>query len=264
MPHIIMKRGKNIMNSFISWIGGKKLLRNIILENFPTEGTYNRYIEVFGGAGWVLFSKDRHAKFEVYNDVNSNLVNLFKCVKYHHKALQEELEYVLMSREQMFDAKAQLDIKGFTDIQKAARFYILIKESFGSKLTSFGVRNKDLNSAREYLKEVSARLNNIVIENQDFEHLINTYDKKDALFYLDPPYVGTENYYGEVFDKENDHIRLKAILDNIKGKFLVSYNDCDFIKRLYSKYNITKVERQNNLRTDEKGMRYKELIIKNY
>ena len=123
-----------MMNSFISWIGGKKLLRKRILEEFPEEGSFNRYIEVFGGAGWVLFSSDRHAKMEVYNDVNGNLVNLFKCTKYHPEALQKELEFILMSREQFFDAKEQMDMESLTDIQRAARFYILIKESFGNRI----------------------------------------------------------------------------------------------------------------------------------
>jgi len=71
------------MNSFISWVGGKKLLRNKIIEEFPVTDKYGRYIEVFGGAGWVLFSRDKHASLEVYNDVNGQLVNLFRCVKYH-------------------------------------------------------------------------------------------------------------------------------------------------------------------------------------
>ena len=81
------------MNSFISWIGGKKLLRKKILEVFPEQTTFNRYIEVFGGARWVLFSSDRHANMEVYNDVNGNLVNLFRCTKYHPEELQKELQY---------------------------------------------------------------------------------------------------------------------------------------------------------------------------
>ena len=62
------------MDSFMTWIGGKKALRGKIVEQFPEPGTYGRYIEVFGGAGWVLFSSDSHAKMEVYNDVNGNLV----------------------------------------------------------------------------------------------------------------------------------------------------------------------------------------------
>ena len=71
------------MDSFLSWIGGKKLLRNQIINEFPHSKEYNKYVEVFGGAGWVLFAKERHAANEIYNDINSNLTNLFKCVKYH-------------------------------------------------------------------------------------------------------------------------------------------------------------------------------------
>ena len=123
------------MNSFITWIGGKRLLRKRILAEFPEEGTYKRYIEVFGGAGWVLFAKDRHAEMEVYNDVNGQLVNLFRCVKYHPEELQKELDWVLMSRD-IFESAIQ-KVEGLTDIQRAARFWISIKESFGGGLDSF-------------------------------------------------------------------------------------------------------------------------------
>ena len=203
-----------MMNSFISWIGGKKLLRSKILQTFPEKGTFDRYIEVFGGAGWVLFSSERHAKMEVYNDVNGNLVNLFRCTKYHPEALQKELEFILMSREQFFYAKEQVEVKGLTDIQRAARFYILIKESFGADIRTFGVRPKDMANAIEYISEVSKRLRMVVIENQDFERILKTYDKKDALFYLDPPYYETEVYYPDRFMPE-DHVRLKEALKKI-------------------------------------------------
>ncbi len=251
------------MNSFISWVGGKKLLRNSILENFPVNENYNRYIEVFGGAGWVLFAKERHADLEVYNDVNGNLVNLFKCAKYHPEALQKELEYILMSREQFFDAKNQIDAKGLTDIQKAAKFYILIKESFGTDLKTFGVRPKNMKKAIDYILEISKRLNNVVVENQDFESILKTYDKKDALFYLDPPYYAAEKYYSDKF-KQEDHTRLKEALKKIDGKFLLSYNDCEYIRDLYSDYNIIEVDRMHNLINGDKKPRYKELLIKNF
>lgn len=251
------------MNSFISWVGGKKLLRNSILENFPVNENYNRYIEVFGGAGWVLFAKERHADLEVYNDVNGNLVNLFKCAKYHPEALQKELEYILMSREQFFDAKNQIDAKGLTDIQKAAKFYILIKESFGTDLKTFGVRPKNMKKAIDYILEISKRLNNVVVENQDFESILKIYDKKDALFYLDPPYYAAEKYYSDKFTQE-DYTRLKEALKKIDGKFLLSYNDCEYIRDLYSDYNIIEVDRMHNLINGDKKPRYKELLIKNF
>lgn len=112
------------MNSFISWIGGKKLLRDDILARLPPE--YDKYIEVFGGAGWVLFRKPQDRKLEVYNDFNSNLVNLFRCVRDKPNKLKYKLRYVLNSRED-FDWIATLHKKKlfprFRDVDRAAKFF---------------------------------------------------------------------------------------------------------------------------------------------
>lgn len=237
------------------------MLRKTIVENFPDQGSYNRYIEVFGGAGWVLFGKDKHAEMEIYNDINGELVNLFRVIKCHPDALQKELEWIMMSREQFFDS-IQV-VRGLTDIQRAARFWVAIKESFGSDCRSFGCRKRNLISAVGYLKMVSDRLNGVIIENVDFERLIRTYDRPDALFYLDPPYYNAEHYYPDRFQPE-DHGRLKRSLDNIKGKFILSYNDCQAIRDLYKDYTIIGVERLDNLVTMTESRKYKELIIKNY
>lgn len=211
----------------------------------------------------MLFSLERFAEVEVYNDINGNLVNLFRCIKYHPDAVQEELRYILISREQFFDAREQIDVRGMTDIQRAARFYIIIKESFGAELRSFGIRSRDLEKAKEYLEEVAKRLNRVIIENQDFQHILKTYDREDALFYLDPPYYETEKYYANKF-LPGDHIRLKEALGNIKGKFLLSYNDCDYIRELYKGYVIIEIDRVHNLIKGKEKPRYKELIIKNF
>lgn len=250
------------MNSFISWIGGKKLLRNKIIEQFPRSGSFDRYIEVFGGAGWVLFAKDKHANMEVYNDVNGELVNLFRIVKYHPEALQKELDSLLMSREVFFD-ELHRNTRGITDIQRAARYFILIKESFGTSLDSFGVSPKNMQNAVEFLSRASARLNSVVVENLDFEQLIKTYDRETALFYLDPPYYEAEKYYPDRFNLE-DHKRLREALRRIKGKFVLSYNDCPEIRELYKDCVIAEVERQDNLVAKVGGRRYRELIIKNF
>lgn len=251
------------MNSFISWIGGKKLLREKVIEQFPGADEYNRYIEVFGGAGWVLFAKDRHADMEVFNDANGELINLYRCVKYHCEELQKELEWSFVSREQFFDSRNQINVRGLTDIQRAARFYLLIKTSFGSDLRSFGVRGRNLDNSIEYLGVVKERLKKTVIENKDFESLVKTYDRDKALFYLDPPYYEAESYYDVNFS-EKDHVRLKTALDNIKGKFILSYNDSKYIRELYKDYKIIEVERQNNLVSKPNSEKYKELIIKNF
>lgn len=150
-----------------------------------------------------------------------------------------------------------------TDIQRAAAFFCRIKLSFGTNLRSFGVRPKDMQKAAEYLQEVSKRLRRVVIENADFEKLLKTYDREKALFYLDPPYYEAEKYYSDRFQPE-DHVRLKNALSNIKGKFILSYNDCPEIRELYKGYTITEVDRQDNLVTKTNPRRYKELIIRNY
>lgn len=243
------------MKSFIPWIGGKTLLAKKIVEHFPND--IDRYIEVFGGGGSVLFYKDNHAKLEVYNDFNSCLVNLFRCAKYHREELQREISGYFNARETFEDIRARMNMRGFTDIQRAGMFYVQVKISYGSDTRTFGCNKKNLST--DYLEEVEKRLERVVIENKDFENLIKVYDRPKALFYCDPPYHKTENYYDATFTKDN-HERLKAVLSDIKGRFILSYNDDEYIRELYREFEIIPIERQNNL---SKGI-YKELIIKNF
>lgn len=242
------------MKSFIPWVGGKSLLAKKIVSLFPDD--IDRYIEVFGGGGSVLFRKNKHA-LEIYNDLNKDLVNLFRCAKYHSGELQREISGYLNSREIFDEIKAKMNITGFTDIQRAGMFYIINKISYGSNMRTFGGRKRNLSG--EYLSEISERLKDVVIENLDFEYLIKKYDHPKALFYCDPPYHKTENYYDATFT-EADHERLKGILSDIKGLFILSYNDSEYIRELYRDFEIATTERQNNL---SKGL-YKELIIKNF
>jgi DNA adenine methylase len=251
------------MKAFFGWIGGKSLLKKEIVNRFPDK--IGRYIEVFGGAGWVLFHKDRHAAMEVYNDANSDLVNLYRCVKHHCPELLRELSWMLNSREFFLDFREQYNTRGLTDIQRAARFFILLKTSYGSDVRSYGCVKKNIHNAVQYLTDIEKRLSTVVIEHKDFKDLIKLYDRADALIYLDPPYYGTEKYYQAQFDLE-DHIRLNNVLKNVKGRFILSYNDCEFIRELYKDYSIEEVSRQHNLksRCAEGDKVYHELIIKNY
>lgn len=249
------------MNSPITRMDGKKLLRKTICERFPCEGTFDRYIEVFGGAGWVLFYKNRHAKLEVYNDADGELVNLMRCIKYHAGELQRELDGYCNAREFFGDIISQSNVRGFTDIQRAARYFLRMKLSFGADYRSYGCNVKNLGNAIDYLTDVQQRLisPSVVIEHKDFEDLIKVYDRPTALFYCDPPYHGTEKYYDVTFT-EDDHIRLRNTLAAIKGKFLLSYNDDEFIRDLYKDFKMEPVERDNNLSIGK----FKELIITNY
>ena len=245
------------MDSFISWVGGKKALRDKIIERFPPQ--FDRYIEVCGGAAWVLFRADRHAPTEIYNDANSDLVNLFRCAKFHAQELAWQLEYMLVSREMFLDMR---NAQCLTDIQRAARFYYLLKCSFGADVCSFGCAPLDLQRALDRLPDVQARLRRVLIEHKDFAALIKQYDRPSALFYCDPPYWGAEDYYTAEFGAY-DHQRLHDCLAGIKGKFVLSYNDCPEVRALYDGYHIETIERQHNL-TGKAGARYQELIIRNF
>lgn len=252
------------MNSFIGWIGGKRLLRNDILARFPKENI-DRYIEVCGGAGWVLFAKEYSSKqLEVFNDYDGDLINLYRCVKYHCTALQDELEWLLSSREQFCDCLAQVHMQGLTDIQRAARFFYLIKISFGSNGYSFATSSKSIESAKEYLSKIQARLKGVVIEQKDCVDLIKIYDRPTALFYIDPPYVGTEKHYNVKFGAE-DHARLADALKAIKGKFILSYGDDPLVWQLYDGFKIERVYRNSTLAAHGSNSDpFAEVIISNF
>ena len=252
------------MESFIGWIGGKRMLRKAILERFHTDEV-GRYVEVFGGAAWVLFAKEKKAnQLEVYNDINSNLVNLFRCVKYHCGELQREMEWMLTSREQFFDCLAQGQGRGLTDIQRAACFFYTVKISFGCDNRTYATSSKQVNNAVEYLEKVRERLRGVNIENKDFADLIKVYDRPTALFYLDPPYVNTEKYYDSPFSAQ-DHHRLREVLSQVKGRFILSYNDHPLIRELYADYRIEGITRTTTLSGKGNNQTpYAELIIRNF
>ena len=254
------------MNSFMSWIGGKKALRDEILARFPLE--YKRYIEVFGGGGWVLFHKPAGRDFEVYNDFNPNLANLYRCVRDHPKELIAELTYVLKSRIDFDFVRKTLHTKTeIPDIKRAAYFYQLIRQSYASGLDSFGAQPHSMWNNFPLINQACSRLQKVVIENKDFEKLIKQYDRPESFFYCDPPYYETEDYYEDVGFTTKDHERLAKALCSMQGKFLLSYNDCPEIRDLYSRPGIIieGTSRLSNIaQRYEAGKQYAELIISNY
>lgn len=249
------------MKSFIGWIGGKSHLKNQIISLIPNNCT--RYIEVCGGAGWVLFGKERiKGQMEVFNDIDGDLINLYRQIKNNCSELQSEIDW-LQSRELFNQYRYEIENKiELSDLQRAARYLYLIKCSFGSNRSSFATAAKTIINIIDDLPAYQARLKNVIIENKDFESLIKTYDRPQAVFYVDPPYVASERYYNKryvSFNKEN------AVLKAIKGRFILSYNDCDFIRNLYKDYKIQSISRYNLLPvTASNREEFKEIIITNY
>jgi len=285
------------MNSIISWVGGKKALRDLIYQKMPKE--FGRYIEVFGGGGWVLFGRTPDVAMEVYNDFNSDLANLFRCVRDQPMAFLKELGFLpLNGRDEFFVLRKFLEQEEFTDafmrqelelaqreltpvqfeeiraillekaqlydIRRAAAFFKVIRYSYGSGCTSYGCQPFDIRKTFDLIWQGSRRLKDTVIENKDFEELIKQYDRENAFIYCDPPYYLTEGHYAVEFRRE-DHFRLRDTLKGCQGKFLVSYNDCEFIRELYQDFRIETVSRLNNLaQRYDSGCEYAEVLISNY
>ncbi len=253
------------MNSFMSWVGGKKALREAITLRLPQ--SCDRYVEVFGGGGWVLFYKPP-SKFEVYNDFNPNLANLYRCVRDSPKELCDELTYTLNSRTDFEHIRSVLQSKTvIPDIRRAAYFFQIIRESYASGLDSFGAQPHNMWRNFPQIHLAAQRLQSVVIENKDFEKLIRQYDRPNTVFYLDPPYYDTEDYYEDVGFTKADHIRLRDALVGIEGKFLLSYNDCPEIRELYSISGImieSATRLSNIAQRYEAGKQYPELLISNY
>ena len=115
------------------------------------------------------------------------------------------------------------------------------------------------------LQEANRRLEGVYIFNEDFEAVIDRFDRTETFFYCDPPYYGSERCY--VTDFSGNHERLAARLKTIKGKFLLSYNENECIRDQYDWATIEAVETfysYGNNRTRCDRLRANEILISNY
>lgn len=286
-----------VIKTPVSRVGNKTAILHILYALFPIR--YGRFIDVFGGSGSVLLGNPEICPFEVYNDFDRNLANLFRCMKERTMAVIRELGFChLNSREDFiairrFFENEQFDDKYLSeelrltkilfpppeakeltemrkritadyDVRRAAMFLKLLRFSYSSSGKSYASQPFDIRKLFGLISQLQDRMANVVVENQDFETLIKHYDRPDAFFYLDPPYFSTEDMY-EVGFGWDDHVRLRDTLKNIKGKFLLSYNDCDEIRELYNGFSMFDFSRTHSMaQRYEAGKEFKELLIGSY
>ena len=150
------------------------------------------------------------------------------------------------------------------DVRRAAMYLKVLRYSYSSSGKSYASQPFDIRKLFELITQLQDRMANVVVENQDFETLIKHYDRPDAFFYADPPYFSTEDMY-EVGFGWDDHVRLRDTLKSIKGKFLLSYNDCPEIRELYEGFSLFDFSRTHSMaQRYEAGKEFKELLIGNY
>lgn len=222
----------------LPWMGGKRRLAKQILPLFKPHTTY---VEPFCGGAALFFMKEP-AKVEVINDVNGELVNLYRVVKHHLDEFIKQFRWALVSRQEYLWQQQTIP-ETLTDIQRAARFFYLQKLAFGGKVVgqSFGTATTTpprLNLLRleEDLSDAHLRLSRTTIERLDWKECIRRYDRPETLFYLDPPYWGTAGYgvdFGLEQYEEIAEIALKS-----KGQVVISVNDIPEMRRIFKNKSL--------------------------
>lgn len=251
-------------NPIIPWIGGKRRLAKRILPIFPT---HECYVEPFAGGAALFFLKDQ-CDVEVLNDINGELVNLYRVVKHHLEEFIRQFKWALVSRQIYSWLKITPD-ETLTDIQRAARFYYLQKMAFGGKVANqtFGIATTSaprLNLLRieEELSAAHLRLSRAYIEHLAWDECVRRYDRPHTLFYLDPPYWGTEGY-GVTF-KLDQYTKMADLARSIKGKMIISVNDIPEMRLAFEGMKMESVGINYTVGGGKRNKSANELIIRNW
>ncbi|MEI7296263.1 DNA adenine methylase [Paraburkholderia tropica] len=245
----------------IPWIGGKRRLADVLIPRFPP---HTCYVEVFAGAAALFFMRPP-ADVEVLNDVNDDLINLYRVVQHHLEEFVRQFKWALTSRE-VFGWLSDTPPHTLTDIQRAARFYYLQQNCFGGRVEgrSFGTATTSppgLNLLRleETLSAAHLRLSGAYIEKLEWHACIERYDRPHTFFYLDPPYFKTEGY-GVPFGFEQ-YERMANMIGRLQGRAILSLNDHPAIRALFAQFEMDCVDIQYTVGGAGNTVPRKEIII---
>lgn len=244
----------------VPWIGGKRKLADHILPLFPK---HQCYVEPFCGAAALFFLK-QPSEVEILNDINGDLVNLYRVVKYHLEELYKQFKWALTSRQNWQWLQAT-PVETLTDVQRAARFLYLQKLAFGGKVDgqSFGTATTsrprfNIFTLEQDLADAHYRLSNTTIEYLPWDQVIEKYDRPHTLFYCDPPYWQTEGY-GVDFGWEH-YERMLHLAKTIKGQMIISIGGHPEIRDLFKDLAVVEVDYQYTVGGAEKRSDCTELI----
>jgi len=253
---------KKALKTPISYYGGKQLMLKHILPIIPA---HKVYVEPFVGGGAVFWAKEP-SECEIINDKNGSVVNFYKQLKLNFDQLKLLIDATPFSRENYKNAMVIYNCPYlFNELQRAWAFWVVTSQGFSKKIGSWmsssikqnlapQIENKKL-AFDECLK---VRLNLTQIEHLDAIELIRRTDSPETFFYLDPPYVNSNQGHYSGYIQENFNELLDTI-SKIKGKFLLSsypntqldnyrqkygwyYNDMDMSKPASKNNKARKVE----------------------
>jgi DNA adenine methylase len=249
-----------------AYIGGKRSLAQHIIKRI-SRIPHELYAEPFIGMGGVFLRRPFAAKIEIVNDVSRDVATLFRILQRHYLPFVEMLRWQLTTRAD-FERLIATRPETLTDLERAARFLYLQRTAYGGKVDgrNFGASRStparfDITKLVPMLEAVHERLAGVVIECLGFDRFLAQYDRAGALFYLDPPYYGSEKDYGRDVFQRADFERLAELLRGLKGRFLLSLNDVPAVRRIFAGFAFERVQATYTLAGTDKAKRAAELII---
>lgn len=208
------------------------------------------YCEIFGGAFWTYLKSDFTCDKAIYNDVNPFMANLFACScgpdfaidvnketpqnKDTFNSYKEDVLKVYNDQSLLTIPDKDIGVKYaylvtqiFSGIMSDKAKMVDLKGKYKSKYLAFAKR---LNN-----QKIRERLDKVTVYNLSYEKLIEKVDNSDVLFYIDPPYYGTENLYGFHDFNITHHEDLANILKTSKSKWILSYYDFPELSKWFPK-----------------------------
>ena len=243
-------------------IGNKSKMAKELQKFFPS---HSIFIEPFFGSGGMFFNKTQ-TKFNIVNDLDSDVFNLFRIVIDRKEELVEMIIKMPIHKDLWDYYKTNIPTN---EIEKAVRF--LFRSNFGylgkPETLTFGAENSK-EMILKNIDECFEKIKNVQFDNSDAVKFIEKVTKRtvskgqigNAFIYCDPPYLGTDDNYSDSFKEENV-VELFEALVKTKAKFAVSEFDHPFILEQAEKYNlqVNYIKERNNLKN-----RRTEILITNY
>ena len=285
-----MANDELILKSPLKWAGGKSKLmekiEKVYSEDFFWHGENYTYIELFGGGGssWLYVLQYYHPKRMIINDINPNVINLWRCIQKFPTKLCVELDSIIsnynslgfdwdarkeffLNLRKMFNNKKDVLTGENTNVRMAAEFLFLNKTCFnglwrtnskGEFNTPFGKpqnlnRNPNIYD-KNHITQLSQIINNVEFTCRDYKDVIGEDVRDNVLVYLDPPYRGTWTEYSKETFGEKEQIELSHYMKELKDKgfYVVQSNSkCDdgFFEEHYKEFEIRTLDGvQRNIR----------------
>ena len=254
------------IRTLAGYIGGKRQLSGMLCERIAAI-PHSIYCEPFVGMGGVFFKRSAAPKVEAINDLSRDVAGLFRILQRHYQPFLDMLKWQITSRAE-FERLAAQDPDTLTDLERAARFLYLQKLSFGGKVAgrTFGIDTGsparfDITRLATLLEAAHERLAGVWIECLPYDRFIERWDRPSTLFYVDPPYWGTEHYYGKDAFSRDEFGRLEERLRRLQGRFIMTVNDVPEIREMFHWAQIEAVELTSSAGGNGKSKSAREVII---